>query len=167
MLQQTVARVAKQPGRTRALNFFLVNRRFYLVDLPGYGYARVSQQLRVQWGRELRHYLLNDERLCGVMCLVDIRQGPTPLDLELQELLLATGRARLVVLTKADKVGRGARATMQNSVQRQLGLPTPPLAVSVRTGEGRRELLARVHDVLADWIESQRRDRHGTQEEER
>jgi len=158
MLQKTVARVAKQPGRTRALNFFLVNRRFYLVDLPGYGFSRVSQELRAQWGRELRQYLLNEERLCGVMCLVDIRIGPTPLDLELQEFLQAAGRERLVVLTKADKVGRGPRAAMQQAVQRQLGLPTPPPAVSVRTGEGRRELLARVHEVVAEWIERQRRD---------
>ncbi len=158
MLQQTVARVAKQPGRTRALNFFLVNRRFYLVDLPGYGFSRVSQELRAQWGRELRQYLLNEERLCGVMCLVDIRIGPTPLDLELQEFLQAVGRDRLVVLTKADKIGRGRRAATQQAVQRQLGLPTPPPAVSVRTGEGRRELLARVHEVVAEWIERQRRE---------
>jgi GTP-binding protein len=158
MLQQTVARVAKQPGRTRALNFFLVNRRFYLVDLPGYGFSRVSQELRAQWGRELRQYLLNEERLCGVMCLVDIRIGPTPLDLELQEFLQAAGRDRLVVLTKADKLGRGRREATQQAVQRQLGLPTPPPAVSVRTGEGRRELLARVHEVVAEWIERQRRE---------
>jgi GTP-binding protein len=158
MLRETVARVAKQPGRTRALNFFLVNRRFYLVDLPGYGYARVSQQLRAQWGRELRDYLLSEERLCGVMCLVDIRLGPTPLDLELQEFLESAGRARLVVLTKADKVGRGARAAMQQAVQRQLGLPTPPPAVSVHTGDGRREFLSRVDEVLSEWIERQRRE---------
>jgi len=158
MLRETVARVAKQPGRTRALNFFLVNRRFYLVDLPGYGYARVSQQLRAQWGRELRHYLLNQGSLCGVMCLMDIRLGPTPLDLELQEFLRSSGRARLVVLTKADKVGRGARAAMQLAVQRQLGLPTPPPTVSVHTGEGRRELLARVNEVLEESTERQRRE---------
>jgi GTP-binding protein len=157
MLRQTVARVAKQPGRTRALNFFLVNRRFYLVDLPGYGFARVSQQLRAQWGRELRQYLLNEERLCGVMCLVDTKVGPTPLDLELQEFLQSAGRLRLVVLTKADKIGRGPRAARQQAVQRQLGLPALPPAVSVRTGEGRRELLTRVHEVVAEWIERQRR----------
>jgi len=140
------------------MNFFLVNRRFYLVDLPGYGYARVSQQLRQQWGRELGQYLQQEDRLCGVMCLVDVRLGLTPLDLELQDLLHDAGRTPLVVLTKADKVGRGQRAAMRMAVQRQLGLPGPPPAVSVRTGEGRRELLAQVRDILAEWMERQRRE---------
>jgi GTP-binding protein len=156
MLRQSVARVAKDPGRTRALNFFLVNGGFFLVDLPGYGYAKVSQQLRAEWGRELRQYLVDEERLAGVVCLVDIRRGLSALDLELQGFLAETGRERLVVLTKADKVGRGNRVDVQRQVHAQLGLPRPPLAVSVRTGEGRRELLAELRDLLTVWIQKQR-----------
>ncbi len=166
MLRQSLARVAKEPGRTRALGFYLVNRRFYLVDLPGYGYAKVAQRLRAEWGREIRRYLEEEPRLAGVVSLVDIRVGPTPLDLELQRLLLENGRERVVVLTKADKVGRGPRAAMQRAVQTTLGLPRPPLAVSVRTGEGRRELLGRVAELLEAWSSRQRRDDHGTQEED-
>jgi GTP-binding protein len=158
MLRQTVARVAKDPGRTRALNFFLVNRGFYLVDLPGYGYAKVSQQMRAEWGRELRQYLVDEERLAGVMCLVDIRRGLTPLDVELQGFLAEAGRERMVMLTKADKVGRGSRNEVQRQVQAQLGLPRPPLALSVRTGEGRKELLAELQDLLTVWIQKQRSD---------
>lgn len=148
MLRQPLARVAKEPGRTRALNYFLINDRFYLVDLPGYGFARVSQHLRSQWGRELGRYLDEETRLAGVVCLVDVRQGATPLDLQLKELLEAAGRRRLVVLTKADKVGRGQRAAMQRTVQAELCLAELPLAVSVRTGEGRRQLLAGIDDLL-------------------
>jgi GTP-binding protein len=150
-----MARVAKAPGKTRTLNFFLVNRSFFLVDLPGYGYAKVQRSLREEWSRELGKYLATEERLAGVVSLIDIRHGATALDLELQQLLLASGLERLVVLTKADKEKRGRRRAMQFQVQRQLGLPTPPMTVSVRTGEGRKELLKQVHRLVIDWRERQ------------
>lgn len=151
LLQRKLARVAKAPGKTRTLNFYLVNSSFYLVDLPGYGYAKVGKQLREEWGRELGRYLAEERRLAGVVTLIDIRHGPTALDLGLQELLVGAGLSRLVVLTKTDKVGRGHRAKLQNDVQTRLGLPRPPLAVSVRTGEGRRELLQAVDELVVVW----------------
>ena len=146
-----MAKVAKSPGKTRTLNFFLINRSFYLVDLPGYGYAKVGKQLREDWERELGRYIHQEERLAGVVSLVDIRHGLTARDKDLQELLLASACDRQVVLTKADKVGRGHRAKMQQSVQRELALHVPPLAVSVRTGEGRKELLAGIDDMVNRW----------------
>jgi GTP-binding protein len=157
LFQRKLARVAKAPGKTRTLNFFLVNSSFYLVDLPGYGYAKVGKQMREEWGRELGRYLAEERRLAGVVTLIDIRHGPTALDLGLQELLVGAGLSRLVVLTKADKVGRGHRAKMQSEVQTGLGLPRPPLAVSVRTGEGRRELLQAVDELVAVWRTEEQR----------
>lgn len=151
LFKRKLARVAKAPGKTRTLNFYLVNGSFYLVDLPGYGYAKVARQLREDWGREVGSYLAEDERLAGVVTLVDIRHGPTALDLDLQDVVLASGVERLVVLTKADKIGRGQQAKMRRQVQQQLGLPRPPLTVSVQTGEGRRELMAGIDDVVASW----------------
>lgn len=151
LFKRKLARVAKAPGKTRTLNFYLVNGSFYLVDLPGYGYAKVARQLREDWGREVGSYLAEDERLAGVVTLVDIRHGPTALDLDLQDVVLASGVERLVVLTKADKIGRGQQAKMRQQVQQQLGLPRPPLTVSVQTGEGRRELMAGIDDVVAGW----------------
>ena len=158
LFRRSLARVAKAPGKTRTLNFFLINRSFYLVDLPGYGYAKVGRQLREEWGRELGQYLASEDRLAGVVSLVDIRHGLTARDRDLQNLLLTTGLERLVVLTKADKVGRGQRARMQHGVQRELGLHIPPMAVSVRTGEGRRELLKSIDDMVSRWKEQQRRE---------
>jgi len=146
-----MAKVAKAPGKTRMLNFFLVNRSFFLVDLPGYGYAKVGRALQEEWGRELGNYLATEERLAGVITLVDIRHGPTDLDLGLQEMLLANGRERLVVLTKADKVNRGKRAGMQFRVQKELGLARPPAVVSVKTGEGRKELLRSIDELVEMW----------------
>lgn len=151
VLRRKLARVAKAPGKTRMLNFYLVNGSFYLVDLPGYGYAKVGKQLREEWGRELGRYLAEERRLAGVMTLIDIRHGPTALDRDLQELLVGGEMSRLVVLTKADKVGRAHRAKMQREVQTEFGLPRPPLAVSVQTGEGRRELLQAIDELVAEW----------------
>jgi len=151
LLRQNMAKVAKAPGKTRMLNFFLVNRSFFLVDLPGYGYAKVGRALQEEWGRELGNYLATEERLAGVITLVDIRHGPTDLDLGLQEMLLANGRERLVVLTKADKVNRGKRAGMQFRVQKELGLARPPAVVSVKTGEGRKELLRSIDELVEMW----------------
>jgi len=156
LFRRQVARVAKAPGKTRTLNFYLVNKSVFLVDLPGYGYAKVDRQLKQQWGRELGRYLADERRLAGVVCLVDVRQGPTTLDLELQELLQHIEGRRIVVLTKADKVSRGQRAAMQQRVRKQLDLADLPPAVSVRTGEGRRELLEHIGDTLSAWTESQR-----------
>jgi GTP-binding protein len=151
LLRQNMAKVAKAPGKTRMLNFFLVNRAFFLVDLPGYGYAKVGRALQEEWGRELGNYLATEERLAGVITLVDIRHGPTDLDLGLQEMLLATGKERLVVLTKADKVNRGKRSGMQFQVQKELGLARPPAVVSVKTGEGRKELLESIDELVQAW----------------
>jgi len=158
LFRRSLARVAKAPGKTRTLNYFLINRSFYLVDLPGYGYAKVGRQMREEWGREVGQYIASDNRIAGVVSLVDIRHGLTARDRDLQDFLLTTNRERLVVLTKADKVGRGQRARMQQAVQRELGLHIQPMAVSIRTGEGRRELLRSIDDMVNGWREQQRRD---------
>ena len=151
LFQRRLAKVAKAPGKTRTLNFFLVNSSLYVVDLPGYGYAKAARRLREEWGQELGRYLLDEQRVAGVVTLIDIRHGATALDLDLQEMLSAAGRDRVVVLTKADKVSRGQRATMQREVQQQLGLATLPLAVSVNAGEGRRELLGEIESLATAW----------------
>jgi GTP-binding protein len=157
LFRQPLARVAKAPGKTRTLNFYLVNSSLYVVDLPGYGYAKVGRQLREEWGRELGRYLLGDQRVAGVVTLMDVRHGPTALDLELQQLLDEAGRDRVVVLTKADKVGRGQRTAMQREVQQRLGLAVAPLAVSVTTGEGRRELLLQIERLATAWRDTHQR----------
>jgi len=151
LFQRRLAKVAKAPGKTRTLNFFLVNSSFYVVDLPGYGYAKVARQLREEWGQELGRYLLDEQRVAGVVTLIDIRHGPTALDLDLQEMLSSAGRERVVVLTKADKLSRGQRATMRREVQQRLDLAALPLAVSVNAGESRRELLAEIDGLVSAW----------------
>lgn len=167
LFRQNLAKVAKAPGKTRTLNFFLVNRNLYLVDLPGYGYAKVARRLRDQWGRELAAYLNREERLAGVVALIDVRHGSSALDLELQSFLTTSGLNRLVVLTKGDKVGRSKRRQMQDEIQKKLGLPTRPLVTSVTSGEGRRELLEAIAAMAGLWKDRQQEKVHGTEEEER
>ncbi len=151
LFRRTIARVAKAPGKTRMLNFFLVNKNFYLVDLPGYGYAKVSKTLRDQWGQELGAYLATEERIAGVVTLSDIRHGPTALDLDLQNILKNCGRQRIPVLTKSDKVSRGQKSAMQQRVRKELDLSDLPPAVSVKTGEGRAELLSSFQKLIEEW----------------
>lgn len=167
LFKQNMAKVAKAPGKTRTLNFFLVNRNFYMVDLPGYGYAKVAKHLRDQWGRELGAYLNQEERLAGVVALIDVRHGPSVLDLELQSFLVESGLDRLVVLTKGDKVGRSKRRQMQDSIQKQLELPARPLVTSVTSGEGRKELLDAIEAMAGLWKDRQQETVHGTEEEKR
>jgi GTP-binding protein len=166
LFRRSLARVAKAPGKTRTLNFFLVNDNLFLVDLPGYGFAKVGRELREEWGRELGRYIADEERLAGVVALVDIRHGLTTRDRQLQELLVHADVDRRVVLTKADKVGRGHRARMVQLVQRELGLHVPPLAVSVRSGEGRRQLLDEIAAMADRWRQLHRSEGHGNEKEE-
>lgn len=155
LFRRSLARVAKAPGKTRALSFYLVNGNQYLVDLPGYGYAKVGKRLQEEWSRELGRYLASEERLAGVISLVDVRHGPTALDIELQRFLLEVDCPFVVVLTKADKQPRGRRRQMQQRIQRDLSLSSMPLAVSVRTGEGRAELLKEIDLLATTWRERQ------------
>ena len=108
--RKNLARVSREPGKTRTVNFFLVNERFYLVDLPGYGYAKVSKVQRGSWQRIITGYLRNRETLSGVVQLVDSRHDPTKDDLMMVQKLIDAERDFLIVLTKADKLKRSQRA---------------------------------------------------------
>jgi GTP-binding protein len=133
-----LAFVSKQPGRTRELNFFTLNDGRYLVDLPGYGYASASRDLRQSWDKLFTHYLLQRTQLACVVLIMDIRHAPTELDLEFLEFLRPAQRNVHVLLTKADKLTRGARAQALLSITKSLseqGLGAIQLFSSL-SGEG-------------------------------
>ena len=109
-----LARTSSTPGRTQALNFFVINKRFHFVDLPGYGYARVPRAVRESWGEIVTGYLAKRERLVLSIQIVDSRHEPTTLDMQLHEWLLAYAKPRVVVATKADKLS-------QNELRRNIG----------------------------------------------
>ena len=163
--RRNIARVSKDPGKTRTVNFFLVNDRFYLVDLPGYGYAKVSAEMRAQWRRLIVDYFEQRDSIGGVVQLVDARHPSMKDDLLMIEKLIETERPFLIVLTKADKIGRGQRQRVLKELREHLGrMPLdlyggraagkdgrgdgerggsdrlPVLFFSARTGEGKEQL---------------------------
>ena len=104
-----LARTSSTPGKTRLLNVFLLNGEFHLVDLPGYGFAKVDKQEKLRWGKMMQDYFAEAEELKHVLCLVDIRHEPTEDDITMNRFLRESGIPFSVIATKADKISRGAR----------------------------------------------------------
>ena len=146
---RTLAMVSKTPGKTRTINYYLVNGRLFFVDLPGYGFAKVSHGERRAWGEKVTRYLEREARLRLVVGLVDPRIPTSPLDAELATMVRQLGRPLLVVATKADQLGRGALAAAAMRLQADLGLAERPLAFSARTGAGKQQLLAAIAAAVA------------------
>ncbi len=143
-----LARVSKTPGRTQQLNVFALDSRHRLVDLPGYGYAKVPETLRQHFAQLLTDYLRSRRSLCGLVLLADIRQG---LKQEDQELVRARSDIPiLVLLSKADKLGRGAQRMQVTAVARTVPENCYILPFSAHTGEGTDEARARVETFLRD-----------------
>ena len=146
-----LARTSSTPGRTRTINFYLVNEAVLFADLPGYGYAKVSRSLQEDWWALVEGYLTHRVPLRGVVHLVDARHPPTDRDQGLQDFLVAVGAPSVIVLTKADKVPRGQRRAVQAAAVRLLGLARPEMGLffSAETGEGAPELWRAVDSLLA------------------
>lgn len=137
-----LARVSRTPGRTQAVNLFLINRRLYFVDLPGYGYARAAKSARDEWAALLEAYLRSPAASRRAVLLIDAVVGPTPLDLEARRYLDRHHVATTVVATKIDKLSRGARKPALAAIRRELDLreETSLIAFSAKSGEGTAEL---------------------------
>ncbi len=136
--RKDLARTSSKPGRTRTVNFFLIDEAWYVVDLPGYGYARVSKREREAWGRSVDLYLRSAPDLATVVLLVDGKVAGTPLDSEAYGYLRSLEFDPVVAVTKIDRVKRGARARTLAEVAELLGMPSGAalFPVSSRTGEG-------------------------------
>ena len=147
--RKKVARVSARPGKTQTLNFYIVNRRFVLVDLPGFGYAKVSRTLRESWQRLVRDYLKRSRELAGVVLLLDARRDPAPADLAAVELLGEVGLPALITVTKIDKTRKSVREQRIARLREQLAVSKDQMVVSsARTGEGRDELLGAIGGLL-------------------
>ena len=147
--RKKLAHVSATPGKTRSLNFYLVNDRFFLVDLPGFGFAKASSRVRKSWKALVENYLVGEPKLRGVVHLVDARHDPTVTDLEMVEFLAEKGLPTLVVLTKMDKLKHRAREkTVATAVEQMKIDEDQVLSCSSKTGEGREELLAALGDLI-------------------
>lgn len=147
--RRAIARVSRTPGRTREINFFEVNGEFVLVDLPGYGYARVSKAARASWQPLIEGYLRHTQMLRGLVLLLDVRRDPTDDDRQMLGFLGERGLPVMVAITKIDKLTAGVAAQRVEEITAALGLdPEQVIPFSATTGAGRDELAAALVDLL-------------------
>jgi len=152
------ARVSNTPGRTREVNFFRVNDAFILVDLPGYGYARVSKEQRAEWRPLIEGYMRGSDQLRGIVQLVDARHDPTVDDRQMLDFLGELGVPTVVVLTKTDKLKPKEKGDRIFQIARDLALDTEQvIPFSAVTGEGRDDLAEAVESLLQQpsWKDEQ------------
>jgi GTP-binding protein len=147
--RKAFARVSQTPGKTREINFFEVNKQFVLVDLPGYGYARVSKGMRSEWAKLIDGYLRSAEQVRGIVQLVDARHPPTEQDLDMMEFLGEVGLPTIIALTKVDKLKKAEVPARVAAAAAALGVEESQIIpFSAVTGEGRDELAEALLSLL-------------------
>jgi GTP-binding protein len=149
--RKAFARVSNTPGRTREINFFEVNGRMVFVDLPGYGYARISKARRAEWRPLIEGYLRHSSNLRGVVQLIDVRRDPGEEDFQLLEFLSDLGTPTIVAITKVDKLSSAAAAQRIADLTEALGLDDDQvIPFSAITGRGRDELASAIVSLTDD-----------------
>ena len=151
MNRKSLARTSSQPGKTQTINFYNINDALYFVDLPGYGYAKVSQQEKEKWGRMIERYLHQSNVLKAVLLLIDIRHDPSANDKTMYEWILANGFHPIIIATKADKINRSQLQKQIKAVRQGLGAgkDTVVLPFSAQTKQGREEIYEVIDRLMA------------------
>lgn len=127
--RKSLARTSQEPGKTQTINFYKVNGSLFLVDLPGYGYAKTSMATREKWGRMIERYLTGSKVLKRVFLLVDMRHEPSANDIEMYDWIVQNGFEPVVILTKADKLSRNEQFKMKNVIKKALKVENPELLI--------------------------------------
>lgn len=153
--RKSLARTSAKPGKTQTINFYNINEAMYLVDLPGYGYAKVSEQEKVQWGKLIERYLNGSKQLKAVFLLIDIRHDPSANDKMMYEWIIAQGFEPIIIATKLDKLKRSQIQKHVKMVKEGLNLlpGTKVIPFSSETKQGRDELWEFVEtELLAEEL---------------
>ena len=142
MNRKAYARTSSQPGKTQTINFYKINDAFYYVDLPGYGYAKVSLEAKEKWGKMIERYLRRSRMLKLVFLLVDIRHDPSANDKSMYDWIVYNGYHPVVIATKLDKINRSQRAKQLKTIRQGLGMGAEDILIpfSAETKEGREEI---------------------------
>ncbi len=142
--RKSYARTSQEPGKTQTINYYNVNDALYLVDLPGYGFARVSRETQEKWGKMIERYLNTSDVLRRVFLLIDMRHEPSANDINMHEWILAQGFKPVIILTKADKLSRNEQFKMQSVIRKALRASKDELMIpfSAVSKQGRDEILA-------------------------
>lgn len=150
--RKKLARTSSQPGKTQTINFYNVNKEFFLVDLPGYGFAKVSRTEQERWGKMINRYLQESSALRAVFLLVDIRHEPKKSDKEMLDWIKAGGIRPIVIATKADKLKRSQLPKQLKLIREGLGISkdeVPVFAFSSETKQGRSEILEIISELTS------------------
>lgn len=147
MMRKSLARTSAQPGKTQTINFYNINREIYLVDLPGYGYAKASEKEREAWGQMIERYLNTSDKLRAVFLLVDIRHAPSANDRQMFEWMAYVGYDPIVIATKLDKIKRSQIDKQIKLIRQGLGADKDTIIVpfSAETKQGR--------DIIWDFMD--------------
>lgn len=145
-----LARTSSSPGKTQTINFYRINQQFHFVDLPGYGYARVSKSSKEAWGKMMETYLTTRKNLYEVLQLVDIRHEPTQQDKHMYSWIKSFGYNGIVIATKMDKISRGQRQKHLSVIRKALQMTSEDLLipVSAETREGKEQLWEVIQEVF-------------------
>ena len=155
MNRKALARTSAQPGKTQTINFYNINNTMYLVDLPGYGYAKVAQEVKEQWGKLIERYLHGSGQLRAVFLLIDIRHEPSANDKRMYEWIVYHGYDPIIIATKLDKINRSQVEKHLKMVRTGLHVKpgTAILPFSALTKQGRDEIWEQMEMLLADQEE--------------
>lgn len=152
--RKNFARVGSAPGKTTHINYFCIDKKLYLVDLPGYGYAKVSKQEKDRWGRLIEAWFADTDRMALGILIVDARHRPTMDDCTMAQVFLSAGKPFIVVANKLDKLKKSEIADHSQLIRDMLKLPdsAPLILFSAEKGDGRGELLGQVTNHLGDFV---------------
>ncbi|WP_027626772.1 ribosome biogenesis GTP-binding protein YihA/YsxC [Clostridium lundense] len=150
--RRKLVKVSSTPGKTKLINFFLINNSFYFVDLPGYGYAKVSKQEKLNWSKTIEAYLLNRPQLKNIMLLLDCRRKPTEDDITMYNWIKHYGYDSTVVVTKSDKLNRSELMRSKKIIKETLGMNDDEKLILYSTlkKQGREELLNGIFESLKE-----------------
>ena len=160
MNRKAYARVSAQPGKTQTINYYNVNDEIYIVDLPGYGYANVSESVKVKWGKMIERYLQTSPQLRMVFLLIDIRHAPSANDKHMYDWIVENGFYPAIVATKLDKIGKTQVQKQLKLIRTELKLApgTPILPYSALTKQGRDEIWEMIETYALSDEEEDPRD---------
>ena len=155
MNRKSFARTSSQPGKTQTINFYKINNRLYFVDLPGYGYAKVSLELKAKWGKMIERYLKTSKQLKTIFLLIDIRHEPSANDKDMYEWIVHHGFEPVIIATKLDKINRSQRDKHLKMIRQGLQAPntTRIIPFSSLSKEGRDEIWACIESQLVTETE--------------
>ncbi|MCR5608044.1 MAG: ribosome biogenesis GTP-binding protein YihA/YsxC [Lachnospiraceae bacterium] len=155
--RKSFARTSAQPGKTQTINFYKIENKLYFVDLPGYGYAKVSKEVREKWGKLIEKYLLNSKQLRIIFLLVDIRHEPGTNDVEMYKWITYYGFNPVIIATKADKLSKNQINKSVSVIRKKLNLieGTPIIPFSSVTRQGKEEVWNFIDEYLLQFNEEE------------